>query len=86
MFKMALLSKIKSHSSTVDYFKELPFYNNPIRKLKIKCLKNIFQLAELPFLEQLSIIKTNQTFRVYAMLYEVEIIEKKRSNCTIRSQ
>ena len=56
---MAILSKIKSHSDVVDYFKELPFYNKPIQKPKIKRLKNINQLAELPFFEQLGIIKTN---------------------------
>ena len=54
---MAVLSKIKSHSDAVDYFKELPFYNMPIKKLKVKCLKNIDQLAELPFYEQLSVTK-----------------------------
>ena len=27
MYKMAVLSKIKSHSDVIDYFKELPFYN-----------------------------------------------------------
>ena len=74
---MAVLSKIKSHPSAVDYFKELPFYNKPIKKPKIKRLKNIDQLAELPFFEQLSIIKINQAFRGYPMLYEVEIIERK---------
>ena len=47
---MAVLSKIKSHPSTVDYFKELPFYNKLIKKPKIKWLKNMDQLAELPFL------------------------------------
>ena len=67
MYKMALLSKIKSHSDPVDYFKELPFYNKPIKKPKVKRLKNIDRLAELPFYEQLSVIKTNQVFRGYAM-------------------
>ena len=57
MYKMAVLSKIKSHSDAVDYFKELPFYNKPIEKPKVKCLKNIDRLAELPFYEQLSVIK-----------------------------
>ena len=38
---MALLSKIKSHSDAVDYFKELPFYKKPLKKPKIKSLKNI---------------------------------------------
>ena len=57
MYKMAVLSKIKSHSDAVDYFKELPFYDMPIKKPKVKCLKNIDQLAELPFYEQLSVTK-----------------------------
>ena len=37
---MALLSKIISHPSAVDYFKELAFYNKPIEKPKIKHLFN----------------------------------------------
>ena len=74
---MAVLSKIKSHSDAVDYFKELPFYNKPIKKPKVKRLKNIDRLAELPFYEQLSVIKTDQAFKGYAMSYKVEIIEKK---------
>ena len=78
---MAVLSLIKSHSDAVDYFKELPFYNKPIKKPKVKRLKNIDQLAELPFYEQLNVTKTNQAFRGYAMLHKVEIIE----NCTIRT-
>ena len=64
---MAVLSKIKPHSDAADYFKELPFCNKPIKKPKVKRLKNINQLDELPFYEQLSVIETNQTFRGYAM-------------------
>ena len=74
---MAVLSKIKSYSDVADYFKELPFYNKPIKKPNVKRLKNIDQLAELPFYEQLRVIKTNHAFRGYAMPYKVEIIEKK---------
>ena len=77
MYKMALLSKIKPHSDAVDYFKEVPFYNKPIEKPKVKCLKNIDRLGELPFYEQLSVIKTDQAFRGYAMSYKVETVEKK---------
>ena len=77
MYKMTVLSKIKSHSDAVDYFKELPFYNKPIKKPKVKRLKNIDRLAELPFYEQLSVIKTNQAFREYAMSYKYKIIERK---------
>ena len=77
--KMAVLSKTKSHSDAVDYLKELPFYNKPIEKPKDKLLKNIDGLAELPFYEQLGVIKTNQAFRGYAMSCKVEIIERKDS-------
>ena len=74
---MTVLSKIKSHPSVVDYFKELPFDNKPIKKTKVKCLKNIDQVVEFPFYEQLSVIKTNQGFRGYAMSYKAEIVEWK---------
>ena len=37
---MAVLSKIKSDPSAVDYFKELPFYNKPIEKPKINAKKH----------------------------------------------
>ena len=74
---MAVLSKIRSHSDAVDYFKELPFYNKLIEKPKVKRLKNIDQLADLPFYEQRSVIKTNQAFKGYAMSYRVETIEKE---------
>ena len=77
MYKMAVLSKIKPHSDAADYFKELPFYNKPIKKPKVKHLKNIVWLAELPFYEQLGVIKTNQAFRGYAMQYKVEKSERK---------
>ena len=76
MHKIAILSKIKSYSDVINYFKELPFYNNPIER-PVKRLKNIDPLVELPFYEQLSIIKTDQAFKEYAMSYKVEIIVKK---------
>ena len=72
---MTVLSKI----DTVKYFKELPFYNKPIEKPKVRRLKNIDQLGGPPFYEQLSVIKTNQAFIGYAMSYKVEIIEGKYS-------
>ena len=76
MYKMALLSKIKPHSDANIYFKELPFHNKPIKR-PIKRLKNNCPLVELPFYEQLSVIKTDHAFRGYAMSHKVEIIEKK---------
>ena len=69
--------KVKSHSDVIDYLKELPFYNKYIKKRKIKRLKNIDLLFELPFLEKLNIIKTNHAVREYAMSYKVKLVEKK---------
>ena len=66
-----------SHSDVIDYFKELPFYKKIIKKPKLKRLKNIDQLIELPFYEQLDVIKTDQAFNGYGISYKVEIIEKK---------
>ena len=77
MYKMTILSKIKSHSDAVHYFKELPFYNKSIEKPKLKRLKNIDRLVEVPFYEQLSVIKTNQAFKEYVMSYKAEIVERK---------
>ena len=74
---MAISPKIKSYPDVVDNVKELPFYNKPIKKPKVKRLKNIDQLAELPLYEQLRVMKTNQAFAGYAMSYKVEIIERK---------
>ena len=73
---MTVLSKIKPHFDTVDYFKELPFYSKPIEKEKVKSFKNIDRLVDFPFYE-LSVIKTDQEFTRYAVSYKVEIIEKR---------
>ena len=43
----------------------------------VKSLKTIDLLSELPFYEELNVIKTNHAFRGYAMSYKVELVEKK---------
>ena len=43
------MSKIKPDSDAVEYLKELPFYNKPIEKSKLKRLKDIDWLIEFPF-------------------------------------
>ena len=75
---MTIKTKTKSHPDVVDSFKKLLFYNQHIEKAKIR-LKNIDLFYELPFYEELRIIKTNHAFRGYAMSYKVEIIERKDS-------
>ena len=74
---MTILLNIKPDSDDGDYFKELPFYNKPIKKPKVKRLKNIDPLIELPFYDQLGVIKTDQAFSGYAMSYKVQIVERK---------
>ena len=76
MYKMALVSKIKSHSDLIDYFKELPFYNELIKKPKFKPLNKIDQLLELPFYSHLDVIKTDQACSGGAISCKLEIIEK----------
>ena len=77
---MTALKKVKPYPDVVDYFKGLPFYNKHIEKPKIKCLKNIDWLSELPFCEELNIIKINHAFRGYAMSC-VKKIQTKCRNC-----
>ena len=72
---MAVLKQ--SYPDVVEYFKELPFYNKHIKKPKIKRLKSIDLLSELPFYEELKVIKTSDAFRGYAISYKVELVEKK---------
>ena len=48
MYKMAILSNIKSHHDANNYFKELLFYDKPIER-PIKRLKNLDPLVKLPF-------------------------------------
>ena len=71
------MKKIKPHLDAVDYFNELSFYNKHIEKPKIKRLKKIDLLSELPFYEELNVIKTNHAFRGYAMSCKTELVEKK---------
>ena len=70
---MTDLKKVKSHPDVVEYFKELPFHN---KHIEIR-LKNTDLLSELPFYEELNVIKTNHAFRGYTMSYKVEIVRKK---------
>ena len=75
---MTVLKKVKSHPDVVDYFIELPFNNKHIEKAKIKRLKNIDLLSELPFYEELNVIKTNHAFRGNKKGYKVELVKKKK--------
>ena len=70
---MTALKKGYSHPNVVDILKRFRFTRSVLKAHK----KNIDLFSELPFYEELNIIKTNHAFRGYAMSYKVEIIEKK---------
>ena len=57
--------------------KNFLFFSVSIEKPKIKHLKSVNLLAELPFYDQLNIIKTDQAFKGYARSYKVAIVDKK---------
>ena len=57
-------------------FQRLPFYVL-IEETKIKGLKNIDFLHELPFYGKLSIVKISEAFTKYAGSYKVEIVDSK---------
>ena len=74
---MTVQKKIKSHPDVMNYFKELPFYNTYLEQPKNKRFKNIDLLSELPFYEELNVVKTDHAFKGYAMSCKVELVKKK---------
>ena len=58
-------------------FQLLPFYNTFIERLETKKLSKIKLLQELPFYDELSIVKNSNAFSGYARSYKVEIVDKK---------
>ena len=57
-------------------FQELPFYNVLVEKPRVKRVKNIALLHELPFYEELNIVRKSEAFKRYARSYKVEIVQK----------
>ena len=82
---MTVLKKIKSHPGVINWFKELPFYNTYIEKPNITEVINTDLLSELLFHEELNVVQTDHTFKGYAVSNKVELIEKKRSINSVRS-
>ena len=60
-----------------EIFKILPFYNSYNERPKIKKLSSIRLLKELPFYDDLNIVKSKTAFSGYAQSYKVEIADKK---------
>ena len=58
-------------------FQEIPFYNVPIEKPKIKILKNVDMLIDLAFYDELNVVKTKKTLKKYARSCIIEIMKNK---------
>ena len=60
-----------------EIFQILPFSNALIEKPKIKHLSSIELLYELPFYDELSVVKISKAFKRYSRSYKIEIIDAK---------
>ena len=55
----------------------MPFYNTFIGKPSIKKLSNVQLLKELPFYDEVNIVKINTAISRYGRSYKIEIVDKK---------
>ena len=60
-----------------EIFKILPFYDSYIERPKIKNLNNLQLLKELPFSDELNIVKNKTAFSGYGRSYNIEIVDKR---------
>ena len=58
-------------------FQIVPFYNTFIERPEIKKLSNVQLLKELPFYDELNIVKNNRAFSGYVRSYKIEIVDKR---------
>ena len=65
------------HWDAKELFKILPFYNTFIEVPKVKKLNNVELLKELPFYDELSIVKNKTAFSGYVQSYKIEIVDKR---------
>ena len=62
----------------------LPFYKNFIEKPEIKKLSNIKLLQELPFYDELNVVKNSNAFSAYERSYKVEIVDCRLVNQVLK--
>ena len=65
------------HWDAEKLFQILPFYNSFIERPEIEKLSNVKLLQELPFYNELSIVKNNSAFTGYARSYKIEVVDRK---------
>ena len=66
-----LLIDYKMHWNANKIFQLLPFYDSYIEKPKVKKLNNIQLMKELPFYDELSIVKNKTAFSGYVKTYKI---------------
>ena len=75
-FKKPKKAKIKQ-LTIKKLLQEQPFCKQPIKKPGIKKLSHQELLCELPFYDDINILRNERTFRGYAETYKVEIINNR---------
>ena len=65
------------HWNANKIFQVLPFFNTCIEKPEVKKLNNVQLLKELPFYDELSIVKNKAAFSGYDQSYKIEIVDKR---------
>ena len=75
-FEKPIIAKIKQLTNK-ELLQEQLLYKQSIKKPRIKKLKNYEFLRELPFYDDINILRKERAFRGYAESYKVEIINNK---------
>ena len=65
------------HWNSNKIFQILPFCNIFIEKAEVKKVDNVELLKELPFYDEMIIVKNKTAFSGYAQSYKIEIVDKK---------
>ena len=65
------------HWDTNKIFQILTFYNTFIEKPEVKKVDNVELPKELPFYDELNIVKNKAALSGYAQSYKIEIVDKK---------
>ena len=65
------------HWNANKIFQLLPFYDSYTEKPKVKKLNNVQLLKELPFYDELNIVKNKTAFSGYAKTYKIKIVDKR---------
>ena len=68
-----------------ELLKILPFYNSFTDVPEIKKLSKVQLMKELPFYDELKIVKTNNAFSGYARNYKIEIVDKRSVLAQLKS-